>query len=172
MNPEQFAKLVEQYQGLLYSICFQMVQDHYIAEDLVQETFLSAYNHLYHCSLENIRPWLAKIALNKAKDYLKSAYNRKVMATEKEYMTEAVCLHIPTPDNPVDWTVQKEQQQEIYSMIQALKEPYYTVADLYFLKEKKADEIAQILERSPKTIHTQIYRAKILLQQKIKERSL
>ena len=39
MKDAEFADMVQKYQKLIYSICFQMVQDYHIAEDLTQETF-------------------------------------------------------------------------------------------------------------------------------------
>ena len=41
---------------------------------------------------------------------------------------------------------------------------------MYFLQERSVEEIARALRRPPKTVHTQLYRAKRLLQQQITER--
>ena len=38
---ERFSQLVEQYERLVYTVCFQLVRDAAAAEDLTQETFLS-----------------------------------------------------------------------------------------------------------------------------------
>ncbi|MEI3014287.1 MAG: sigma factor-like helix-turn-helix DNA-binding protein [Ruthenibacterium lactatiformans] len=48
-----------------------------------------------------------------------------------------------------------------------MKEPYHQAAVLFFLEEKSVDEIAAALRRPLKTVHTQIYRAKQLLQNAI-----
>ena len=40
-----FSQLVVQYERLVYTVCFQLVRDAAAAEDLTQETFLSAYLH-------------------------------------------------------------------------------------------------------------------------------
>ena len=45
MTKEAFSQLVVQYERLVYTICFQLVRDAAAAEDLTQETFLSAYLH-------------------------------------------------------------------------------------------------------------------------------
>lgn len=172
MIPAKFSHIVEQYQRLLYTICFQLVHDHHIAEDLVQETFLSAYNHIDSCPEENLRPWLARIATNKAKDHLKSAYNRKVLATEDDAMKETECLNIAAPQTPEDLTVSADELEAICQIVHGLKEPYKMVSELYFLQEKDVDEIAKLLKRPSKTVHTQLYRAKRLLQQQILERSV
>ena len=75
MNNEQFTHMVQQYERLVYTICYQFTKDHQLAEDLAQETFLAAYSHRGDCPADNYKPWLARIAANKAKDYLKSAYH-------------------------------------------------------------------------------------------------
>ena len=45
MTREDFSALVVQYERLVYTICYQLVRDSATAEDLTQETFLSAYLH-------------------------------------------------------------------------------------------------------------------------------
>ena len=68
---------------------------------------------------------------------------------------------------PEDITIAKDEAARIRDTILALKEPYHQVAVLFFLEEKSVDEIASALRRPPKTVHTQIYRAKQLLQNAI-----
>ena len=80
MTNAQFATLVEQYQRLVYTVCYQLVQDHQLAEDLTQDTFVSAFTHMDSCPPEHYKPWLARIATNKARDHLKSAWARRVSA--------------------------------------------------------------------------------------------
>ena len=45
MTSDEFSQLVRQYERLVYTICYQFTKDHQLAEDLAQETFLSAYTH-------------------------------------------------------------------------------------------------------------------------------
>ena len=66
MTNAEFSKLVGQYQALVYTVCYQLVQDHQTAQDLAQETFLAAYTHMDACPPEHYKPWLARIAANKA----------------------------------------------------------------------------------------------------------
>ena len=84
MTNEQFGTVVEQYQKLVYTICYQMVRDHFEAQNLCQETFLSAYTHIDRCREEDMKPWLCRIAANKAKDHLKSAYVRRVQLARED----------------------------------------------------------------------------------------
>lgn len=168
MTDQQFGDFVTQYEKLIYTICYQFTHNHHTAQDLAQETFLSAYSHIGSCPEGNEKPWLARIATNKAKDFLKSAYNRKVYAAADDTLPEANgALFMATPQ-PEDITIEKDRVQEIAQNIRSLKEPYHQVAVLYFLEERTVEEISAQLERPPKTVHTQLYRAKQKLQQTLK----
>ena len=43
MTEQAFEAMVRQYEKLVYTVCCQLVHDHQLAEDLSQETFVSAY---------------------------------------------------------------------------------------------------------------------------------
>ena len=58
MTKEAFSQLVVQYERLVYTICFQLVRDAAAAEDLTQETFLSAYLHRDTMPAGYERQWL------------------------------------------------------------------------------------------------------------------
>ena len=171
MTNAQFAGLVEQYQRLVYTVCYQLVQDHQLAEDLTQDTFVSAFTHMDSCPPEHYKPWLARIAANKARDHLKSAWARRVSAPGDEGMPQAPPPGAAAPPGPEDLTVTRDEAEAIRAMVRSLKEPYLKVSVLYFLEERSVEEISRALRRPPKTVHTQLFRAKKMLQQKIRERS-
>ena len=62
MTREEFSQLVIQYERLVYTVCFQLVRDAGTAEDLTQETFLSAYLHRESLPAGYERQWLGRIA--------------------------------------------------------------------------------------------------------------
>lgn len=171
MTNAEFSKIVEQYQRLVYTVCYQLVQNHQLAEDLTQDTFVSAYTHMDDCPLEHYKPWLARIATNKARDHLKSAWNRRVYTPGDDAMPEQSAYTKKPPSGPEDLTVSEDEAEAIRSIIRNLKEPYLQVSILYFIEEQAVDEIAARLERPPKTVHTQLFRAKKMLQKQILERS-
>ena len=78
MNAAQFESFVGQYEKLVYTVCWQLVRDRELAQDLSQETFLSAWRSIERCPEGHEAQWLARIAANKAKDHLRSAWNRRV----------------------------------------------------------------------------------------------
>ena len=74
MTTLEFSKMVQQYQALVYTVCHQLVPDVQEAQDLTQETFLAAWRAIDRCPPGYEKQWLARIAANKAKDYLRSAW--------------------------------------------------------------------------------------------------
>ena len=163
-----FSRLVARYQDRVVNVCWRICGNADDAQDLAQETFLSAHTHRAACPAGNEKPWLARIATNKAKDFLKSAYNRRVQAADDTTLPETANVLYIRQALPEDLTISDDETARIAGDIRALKEPYHQVAVLYFLEEQTVEEIAHRLERPPKTVHTQLWRARRMLQQKLK----
>lgn len=163
MTERQFEAMVRQYEKLIYSICCQLVHDRQIAEDLTQEAFLSAWQHRSACPAGAEKAWLCRIAVNKAKDHLKSAYNRRVTACEAPGETAAG----RTEPGVETLCELREDARRAVRSIGALDEPYRVVSMLYFGRELPADDIAALLGRMPKTVQTQLYRVRKKLRQSL-----
>nr|WP_325298014.1 RNA polymerase sigma factor [uncultured Dysosmobacter sp.] len=164
MTKEQFSALVVQYERLVYTVCFQLVHNAAAAEDLTQETFLSAYLHRDTMPAGYERQWLGRIAANKAKDHLQSAWNRHAVLPGDEEMPPGLA----PPAEEV--ALQRSGAADIQAAIEGLREPYGPVCRLCLLEEKSPEEAALALGRPVKTIHTQLSRGKRLLREKL-ERS-
>ena len=108
MTQQEFTALISQYEKLVYTICRQFVGDDALAEDLAQETFLSAWMHRDDCPPGSYKPWLARIAANKAKDHLKSAYHRRVSAAEDGQMPAVADVQNAMPP-PEDITIDQHE---------------------------------------------------------------
>lgn len=73
--------LYQRYSRLLYSMAYRMVSDHQIAEDLIQEAFLSVWRRAISYSPQSgaVRSWLISIVHHRTIDYLRSVRRRSVM---------------------------------------------------------------------------------------------
>lgn len=109
------------------------------------------------------KAWLCRIAANKAKDHLKSAWARRTQLTdfaaEGTACTAPACMESLAAQAELRIASRAAQEK-----IRALPEPYQTVSVLYFLQGCPVDDIARALGRMPKTVHTQLYRAKLRLR--------
>lgn len=164
MNDIEFTKLVKQYTPLVFTVCRRFISDYQEAENLTQDTFLTAYRVIDNFIGDNYKPWLTRIAVNKCKDFLKSAYCRTTAPTEQEALDQYEA------GNSVHEEVEAaERMARIRRACESLQEPYRGVAILHFLEDKSFDEIAVLLRRPVKTVQTQGYRARDKLRKILKE---
>lgn len=156
---QQFERYMAQYKGLILTICLTMTKNYFDAEDLAQDTFLSAYCNLGKFQGKDPKAWLTAIAVNKCKDYMKSpAYKNLYLSGEDMELiadtdiTPEQCAEI----NSSEFLVRK--------LCERLKEPYRSVARCYFCEGKKLSQMSKETGQSLKTLETRLYRSKKLLR--------
>ena len=161
---ESFSRLVVRHEKLVYTVCLQLVRDPGTAEDLAQETFLSAYLHRDAMPPGYERQWLCRIAANKARDYLQSAWHRHTCLPGED--------HLPPGQAPPaeEAVLRRAGAEEIAALIDGLGEPYRPVCRLCLLAERTPEEAALALGRPVKTVYTQLSRGRKLLREAL-ERS-
>ncbi len=73
--------LYQRYARLLYSLVYRMIADHQIAEDLLQESFLSIWQRAvsYSPQLGAVRSWLVSIVHHRAIDHLRYIRRRAIL---------------------------------------------------------------------------------------------
>lgn len=158
-SKQYLTQMIGQYQNLIFSICVKMTNDYFIAEDLTQETFLSAFQNLGSFDGNNEKAWLCRIATNKCIDYQKQAARRMIPSEDTELEQHPAREGTPEKDY-----IEQEVYTELKERCSQLKPPYDKIAAMYFVEEKRADEIAEITQKNPKTVQTQIYRARAMLR--------
>ena len=158
---EQLTALIDSYQNLVFSICYKMTADYFAAEDLAQDTFLSAYEHLKSFDGQYAKAWICRIATNKCIDYM-SHSGRKSIPTEDVYMEKDKEAQ-PNGKTPENICLEQETKEILLANCSRLKSPYNEVAKAYYYDEMNAQEIAIRRGQNVKTIQTQIYRARGML---------
>ena len=165
---EYLEYLIDQYQNLIYSICLKSVGNPFDAEDLTQEVFLSAYKSLARFDGLYEKAWLSKIAVRKCLDFLKAA-GRRSIPTEDIYFSQLPDLE--NHSSPEEQYLQSDSEQQVFRICSSLKSPYREIAIAHFCKQMSVTEISQKEGKNPKTIQTQLYRAKNMLKKMLAERS-
>ena len=160
MNALEFDRLGQSDQSLVYTICRQLVADEGYAQDPTQETFLSAWRSMDRCPAGDEKQWLARIASNKAKDYLRSAWVRRVNTPGDEVLA---LEGAPTESDTEQKVLETLGEEELTRRILALREPYKTPCRLMLLEQHTAAEAARLCGRPQKTVEAQVYRAKKML---------
>lgn len=158
-SESRLAELIDTYDKLVFSICYKLTDDYFAAEDLSQETFLSAFQKYDTFDGANEKAWICRIATNKSIDYLRNA-SRRSIPTEDTFFEQAV----EQSRTPEEICMEEEVKKQLINSCEKLKPPYNEIAKAYYLYERSPAEIAQDRGQNVKTIQTQIYRAKGMLK--------
>lgn len=158
---------MEQYKNLVFSICLRMTGDYFTAEDIAQETFLSAYMHIDQFDGSNEKAWLCRIAANRCTDYLRSAAAKTAPMAEDEMPKDQVSVFAGAhseSNNPADIYEAEDIMNSFTRCCEELPDSYSDIALQYFVGGKTAKEIADDRGDNLKTVQTRIYRAKEMLR--------
>lgn len=168
-HEKKILELMDQYQNLILSVCYKLTQDYFAAQDLTQETFLSAYQHLNSFDGNNEKAWLCRIAANKCVDYLRQAQRRQIPTQGEEMeLLQPETIEM-TANEPEQQILEKDIRQELLRNCRRLKPPYDEIAYQYFYLERSVEEITALQKKNRKTVQTQIYRARELLRKIYRE---
>lgn len=156
---EQIEAYIASYGKLIFSLCYAMTRDYFDAEDLAQDTFVSAYRHLDEFDGENAKAWLTRIAANKCRDYLKSAQRRSIAAGE-----ETLAVFADPRGSPEDAITERACSEQLIRLCRQLREPYQSAAIRHFAQGESVSELARREGLNTKTMYTRIDRAKQMLR--------
>lgn len=159
IQKEEFSKYVKQYECLIITLCLSFTKNYFDAEDLAQQTFLSAYTSFGKFNGLNFKGWIITIAINKCKDFLKSSAIINHGLSDEDMN----CIK-DKGETPEDMLFKKHSEKLIRSLCERLKEPYKTVSINYFCMDIKLSDMAKKTGKSLKTLQTHLYRSKKLLK--------
>ncbi len=166
-SKEKLIKLISIYKNLVFSVCLKLTGDYFTAEDITQDTFISAYEHLGEFDGGSEKAWLCRIASNKCIDYLKAAGRREAPSSDDEVMQNE-----STTDSAIEYFETRDVLEQVDRNCRDLPEGYSDIARMYFVKEMTAKEISEKLGIPLKTVQTRIYRAREMLKKTVRKEDL
>jgi len=151
-------RLVEQHYALLYRYAYRLSGSSADAEDLTQQTFLSAQAHLDQLREESqAKNWLCTILRH---CYLKSVRKKRARPTLPcENLDE---LAVDTPDNPVF------DSEKLQMTLDLLPEEFRIPLVLFYFDEFSYKEIAEQLGLPLGTVMSRLSRAKAFLKKQLR----
>ncbi len=173
----EIAALFEQNADYLYNFAITRVNDGPLAEDLVQDTFISALkNYDTFKSKSKASTWLIAILKNKIIDY----YRKKVRELHRESLDELSNFddffnekgHWKEGSLPQDWNIDSTknlEQKEFYDILQKCLARLTEIQRIAFvmkhMDDAKTEEICKELEITASNYWVIIHRAKLQLRQ-------
>jgi RNA polymerase sigma-70 factor (ECF subfamily) len=162
-----FREIIRRYERPVFSLVFRMVRDRESAEELAQDTFLKALNHIDRYRPEfKLSSWLFKIANNVAIDYLRkrrlatvsvSGAPNAATASEIEATSFEIASREPTA---LDAMESRELGSAIERAIAGLRPEYRSCILMRHVEGRSYEEIATTLDLPLGTVKTYIHRAR------------
>lgn len=152
--------LYDQYAERMMLMCYRYVADKNMAKDVLMEAFYDVFKNIDRYTPKeggSLNAWITKIVVNRCLMHLRKG---SPAWTETEGLEEVV------PDD--EDIAGRLNAKEIMAMIHALPDGYRMVFNLYVFEDFSHKEIAGYLGISESTSKTQLFKAKALLQKKIK----
>jgi len=168
-----FEALVEKYEQRLFGLALRMVRQREDAQEVVQETLLSAVEHLKDYRGESsFKSWLFAIATNKALHLLR--HRRSHATVPLEPRAEQDHAGLPHPDYIARWRDNPERLAELPetrklldAALGELDEKYRTVFLLRDVEELSTKETALALGLSETNTKVRLLRARLMLRERL-----
>lgn len=161
-DKELYIYLVNKYKNIVYSVVYKIIGNYHTAEDITQETFISAY-----MKLDKLRDgdkfiqWICASARNKSYNYLSRS---KYLRLETELSDEISEKWSVSPEQSL---FKQEQNTNIAKAFDNLTPKLKKTAVLYFINKYSQKKIAQILDISENLVKSRIHDAREYLKKEL-----
>ncbi len=148
------------YYKSMYNSCLRIISVPEEAEDIMQESFLTAFRNLYtYAGDVSFGAWLKKIVINRSLDTLRK---RKVIFEE-------IHAELPVMEEQEQHETDTITAEEVKSAINSLSDGYRTILSLILLEGYDHEEVSEILGIKNVTSRTQFSRARQRLREILTE---
>ena len=158
-----------------YQVAMQMFHDEYEACDILQDSYIKAFNNLSNLKEPSkFKSWFFQIVSNTCRDYLRKRKNNPMFFSdmtyeddngenEIEFVDESTAF---SPEENVDYS---ETQRLVAEMIDNIPDEQRLVLLMYYIEELSIKEIAQSLEISENTVKSRMNYGKKKLKVQVEE---
>ncbi|APY08865.1 RNA polymerase subunit sigma-70 [Winogradskyella sp. J14-2] len=158
-NREAQHVLYELHAPKMLSVCRYYIKDVHKAEEVMLNGFFKVFKHIKTFKFEgSFEGWVRRIMVREAISFLRQQKNIE-FALEDDYLEQDYTNNIKT----------NIEVAEIQRLIDSLPEGYKMVFIMYAVEGYKHHEIAELLKISEGTSKSQLFKARQMLQTKIKE---
>jgi RNA polymerase sigma-70 factor (ECF subfamily) len=151
--------LMRQYGNDVLRTAYMYVKDIHTAEDIFQDVFIKVNQKLSTFEgNSSIKTWIIRITINTCKDYLKSAWNRRVVPM-MEYQEDAIIS-----DSDYDEVEKQDTKELIKNTVLSLPAKYKDVVLCVYFQDMTITEAAAVLNIAEGTAKSRLSRARIKLK--------
>jgi RNA polymerase sigma-70 factor (ECF subfamily) len=168
---DAFGELMAKYERKIYRLAQNITRNDEDAEDVLQDAFLKAYEHLDSFQGNSkFYTWVVRIAVNEALMRLRKRKGDKSVSLDEPIETgeETVNREVAVwDDNPEQRYSQEEYRQILDEAIDSLKPDFRVVFTLRDIEELSTEETADTLGISIPAVKSRLLRARLALREKL-----
>lgn len=169
MNTEELSQLIEQYGNILYGFCCQLTGSQQQAEDLYQNTFLTAMERLDKIRRDtNPKSFLAGIAIRLWKNQRREE-NRRQSLAPSQCLDDTFSLACPAEEESEAQLLSKERILAVRHAVWQLEPRLRLPVTLYYTARFSIPEIVKTLKIPSSTIKSRLHKARALLKKQGKK---
>jgi RNA polymerase sigma-70 factor, ECF subfamily len=166
-----FGELVRRYEGKIFRLAQHVTQNREDAEDVLQETFMKAYEHLDQFQGNSkFYTWIVRIAVNQALMKLRRRKTDKSVSLDETIDTgeDTMIREIAAWDEDPEQRFSRDELGGILdTAVQSLDPPYRSVFTLRDIDELSTEETAEALGLSVPAVKSRLLRARLQLREKL-----
>lgn len=164
-DQKAYAELMGRYRDAIYYMLLKMVNNASDAEDLTIEAFGKAFKNIQQYTPNYaFSTWLFKIATNNCIDFIRKRKATTVSLDQNDDNPDKVSPDIQAPNlDPEEEMIKDQKQKMMRDIVSKLKPRYRKLIELRYFKEYSYEEIADELELPIGTVKAQLFRARELL---------
>jgi RNA polymerase sigma-70 factor (ECF subfamily) len=155
-NRELYEVLVRRHTSRLYRAAVSILRSASDAEDVVQDAFVSAYQHLgQFAGRAKFSTWLTRIAVHRALEVAQGRREESLDVPEQDYKSRLRSRG----RNPEEHAVRREANVLLDQALARLPEIYRDVVVMRYLQENDTAETAQNLNITESNVKVRLHRA-------------
>lgn len=168
-NIDYFEVLIRRYNSILYKIARSYGFNHQDAEDLMQETHISAYLALKNFEgRSSYKTWISRIMVNKCLYKLKTGYYKNEVVTDHSLETNYKPMYsISTKSQPEHRFLNRELNKVLESSLEKVPVMYRIIFVLREIEGFSVAETAELLNITTVNVKVRLNRAKAQLKTQI-----
>lgn len=153
-------ELYERYSAKMFGVCLRYAGNTEEAEDILQEGFIKVFRKISSYRGEgSFEGWIRRIFVNTAIEQFRRKTYMQPITEREENSVEATYLSV----------LDSLAEKDIIKLVQQLSPGYRTVFNMYVVEGYTHRQIAESLGISEGTSKSQLSRAKIILQDLVKQ---
>ncbi|MBX7093400.1 MAG: sigma-70 family RNA polymerase sigma factor [Flavobacteriales bacterium] len=167
-----FAELMDRYRDSIYFMLLKMVNNKDDADDLTIEAFGKAFNRLdLYTPNFAFSTWLFKIASNNCIDFIRKKKKNTLSIDSAISGDDGDEMYIDLKSDaldPEETAIKQQKEKLMRDVVQKLKPRYRQLIEMRYFQQLAYEEIAEQLDLPLGTVKAQLFRARDLLFQILK----